>query len=67
MKAEALDRLAELMSGPQLTLAFADLTMGQPIGTTRSLGEMERSALVEMGNVTRSLFPNALSERGPAA
>lgn len=42
--------------------AFADLLMVQPIGTTTDLGEIERSALSEMGNVLAGFFLNALAD-----
>ena len=43
-------------------LELADLIMGTPIGTTQSLGQMERSALAELGNLTGSFFLNAIAE-----
>lgn len=51
-----------LMYEPKIATAFVDLLMGQPPQTTQSLGEMERSALGEMGNVIGSFFLNALAD-----
>ncbi|AVX19254.1 chemotaxis protein CheC [Carboxydocella sporoproducens DSM 16521] len=41
---------------------LADFLLMQPPGTTRELGEMERSALAELSNVTGSFFMNALAD-----
>lgn len=43
-------------------LELADLIMGEPIGTTQSLGKLERSALAELGNLTGSFFLNAIAD-----
>ncbi len=43
-------------------LELADLIMGEPIGTTQSLGRLERSALAELGNLTGSFFLNAIAD-----
>lgn len=43
-------------------LELVDLIMGEPPGTTQSLGRMERSALAELGNLTGSFFLNAIAE-----
>jgi chemotaxis protein CheC len=51
-----------LMLDPGIAYAFVDLLMGQPPRTTQSLGEMERSALGEMGNIIGSFFLNALAD-----
>jgi len=51
-----------LMYEPSIAYAFVDLLMGQPIGTTHELGEMERSALGEMGNVIGAFFLNAIAD-----
>jgi len=45
-----------------IALTLVDLLMGQPIGTTRSLEEMEASALAEMGNIMGSFFLSALAD-----
>lgn len=51
-----------LTCGPRTARAFVDLLMGRRRGTTRSFGEMERSALEEMANVVGSLFLNAVAD-----
>lgn len=45
---------------PETALGLVDMAMGLPPGTTRTLGDMEKSALGEMGNVVGSFFLNAL-------
>ena len=45
---------------PQTALCLVDLLMGEEIGTTQNLSEMEESALAELGNITGSFFLNAL-------
>jgi chemotaxis protein CheC len=39
-------------------LELADLLLDQPAGTTTQLGQMERSALAEVGNLTTAYFLN---------
>ncbi len=51
-----------LMYEPKIACAFVDLMMGRPPHTTEELGEMERSALAEMGNVIGAFFLNALAD-----
>lgn len=51
-----------LMYDPGIAFAFVDLLMGQPIGTTAELGEMEESALGEMGNIIGAFFLNAIAD-----
>ena len=51
-----------LMYNPKMAYGFVDLLMGQPEGTTQALGEMESSALGELGNITGSSFLNALAD-----
>ena len=51
-----------LMYEPKIACAFVDLIMGQPPNTTESLGEMERSALGEMGNVIGAFFLSAIAD-----
>ncbi len=51
-----------LMYDPGIAFAFVDLLMGQPIGTTKELGEMEESALGEMGNIIGAFFLNAIAD-----
>ncbi|PWH17741.1 MAG: hypothetical protein DDG59_07480 [Anaerolineae bacterium] len=48
-------------------LELADLTMGEPPGTTKHLGPMERSALAELGNLTGSFFLNAIADKAGLA
>lgn len=48
-------------------LELADLTMGEPPGTTKELGAMERSALAELGNLTGSFFLNAIADKAGLA
>lgn len=40
---------------------LVDLLMGEPVGTTRHLGSLERSALAEVGNLTGTFFLNAVA------
>ena len=42
-------------------LNLADQLMGQPAGTSTELGDMERSALAEIGNLAVSRFLNAIA------
>ncbi len=42
-------------------LSLVDLLMGLPTGTTTSLGDLERSALAETGNLTASYFLNEVA------
>ncbi len=51
-----------LMYDPRMAYGFVDLLMGQPEGTTEALGEMESSALGELGNIMGSSFLNALAD-----
>lgn len=41
---------------------LVDMLLDQPEGTTESLGEMEASALAEVGNVTGTFFLSALAD-----
>ena len=43
-------------------LELVDLLMGTPMGTTTSLGTLERSALGELGNMTGTFFLNAVAD-----
>lgn len=43
-------------------LEMVDLMMGEPTGTTQTLGKLERSALGEVGNMTGSFFMNSVAE-----
>lgn len=51
-----------LIYPPPIALGLADLLMGESVGTTQSLDEMESSALGEMGNIMGSFFLNTLSD-----
>lgn len=42
---------------------LVDLLLGSPPGTTTELGELERSALAEAGNLTTSYFLNEIAAR----
>ncbi len=42
-------------------LELVDLMMSVPVGTTQSMGSIERSALAELGNLTGSFFLNAVA------
>jgi chemotaxis protein CheC len=44
------------------SLEIVDMLMDQPVGTTTTLGSMERSALAEVGNLTGTFFLNALAD-----
>ncbi|MGQ9629634.1 MAG: chemotaxis protein CheC [bacterium] len=43
-------------------LALVDMVMGRPQGSTRTLTEIEQSALKEIGNILGSAYLNALSK-----
>ncbi len=43
-------------------MTIVDLIMGEPVGTTSSLGHMEKSALQELGNITGTYFLNYVSD-----
>ncbi len=51
-----------LMYEPKIACAFVDLIMGNPADTTKVLGEMEQSALGEMGNIIGAFFLGALAD-----
>lgn len=51
-----------LVHEPSIAYQLIDLQMGQPIGTTTSMGEMEASIMGEMGNITGSFFLNAIAD-----
>ncbi|MBT4511412.1 MAG: CheY-P-specific phosphatase CheC [Chloroflexi bacterium] len=45
-----------------VAFGLVDMLMGEEIGTTQELGEMEASALQEMGNITGSFFLNSVAD-----
>ncbi len=51
-----------LLHRPQEAFDLIDMLMGNASGTTKSLGDMEQSALGEVGNVMGSFFLNSLSD-----
>jgi chemotaxis protein CheC len=51
-----------LIYDPSIACQFVDLLMMQPPDTTTSLGEMEQSALGEMGNIVGASFLNVLAD-----
>ena len=51
-----------LIHDPKIAFQLIDLQLGLPPGSTQGLGEMERSVLGEMGNITGSFFLNALAD-----
>ncbi len=51
-----------LVHNPKIAFDLIDIQLGLPPGETKELGEMERSILGEMGNITGSFFLNALAD-----
>ncbi len=51
-----------LIFKPKTAFELVDMLMGFEAGTTVGLGEMEQSALGEMGNIMGSFFLNALAD-----
>ena len=51
-----------LIYDPGIACQFVDLLMMQPPNTTSTLGEMEQSALGEMGNIVGASFLNILAD-----
>ena len=47
---------------PSVACGLIDMLMGNPPGTTREIGEMEESALSEVGNVVGSFFLNSMAD-----
>lgn len=43
-------------------MGLVDMIMGEPVGTTTTLGQMEKSALQELGNITGTYFLNYVSD-----
>jgi chemotaxis protein CheC len=57
----ALHGQAILLCALPDALHLADLLLGQPAGTSTEIGEVERSALAEVGNLTVSFFLNEVA------
>ncbi len=51
-----------LIHDPKIAFDLIDTQLGLSPGSTQNLGEMERSVLGEMGNITGSFFLNALAD-----
>jgi len=51
-----------LVHDPRVAFELIDYQMGLAPGSTRNFGEMERSVLGEMGNITGAFFLNALAD-----
>lgn len=43
-------------------LPLIDMLIGQPVGTSTEIGDMERSVIQEIGNIVTSSYLNALSD-----
>ena len=50
-----------LVIQPERAGRLVDMLMGLPVGTTRVFGEMENSALSEVGNILAGNYMNALN------
>lgn len=57
----ALNGQAILIMGMVDAMNLVDLLMGNPLGTSSSLGIMQRSALAEIGNLVVAYFLNAVA------
>ncbi|MFN0070931.1 MAG: chemotaxis protein CheC [Chloroflexota bacterium] len=51
-----------LAMGEPMARGLVDMLMGQSVGTTEELGEMEASALAEVGNVAGTYFLTAIAD-----
>ena len=47
---------------PKIAFELVDMAIGNPEGSTKELGEMERSVLGEMGNIVGTFFLNAVAD-----
>jgi chemotaxis protein CheC len=61
LRSEGLLAAQFLIAVPyQKAMELADLLMDQPVGTTTQMGNMERSALAEVGNLSTAFFLNSV-------
>jgi chemotaxis protein CheC len=51
-----------LTFAPKTAYELVDMALGQPLGTTLILEEMERSVLGEMGNIVGAFFLNSVAD-----
>ncbi|MBN1600843.1 MAG: hypothetical protein JW915_04495 [Chitinispirillaceae bacterium] len=51
-----------LIHSPEIAFRFIDLLLDLPIGTTNKIGNLERCALEDIGNITGSYFLNTLAD-----
>jgi len=51
-----------LTFNPQTAYELVDMALGQPLSSTQSLDEMERSVLGEMGNIVGAFFLNSVAD-----
>ena len=51
-----------LMHEPKVALELIDSQLGLPPGSTQQIGEMERCALEDIGNITGGFFLNTLAD-----
>ena len=51
-----------LMHDPRTAFQLVDLQLDLPPGSTQELGEMERCALEDIGNITGTFFLNTLAD-----
>jgi chemotaxis protein CheC len=47
---------------PDIAYELVDMIMGQPKGSTNNIGELERSAIGEVGNVVGAFFLNTIAD-----
>jgi chemotaxis protein CheC len=47
---------------PKIAFELIDMALGVPIESTKTLGEMERSVLGEMGNIVGAFFLNSVAD-----
>ena len=51
-----------LVYPPKVAFGLADMLLQNPSGTTEELGEMEESALAELGNIVASYFLSSMAD-----